>query len=158
MLSGKRVAEAVRRGGGLIRPRNAASSVVASSRGVVGAARGFSAAQQAQQQLPKASALPSYVLNCPETQVTTLPNGLRVASEVRPGSVDDVLCARMLLWHACSGACNCTAFAFSLRGIGAFCPSTRVGEDTHTAAHTAVLARWRFWHEEAAPSSQTASV
>lgn len=26
--------------------------------------------------------LPDYVLNCPETRVTTLPNGLRVASEV----------------------------------------------------------------------------
>lgn len=31
---------------------------------------------------PSAKALPSYILNCPETQVTTLPNGLRVASEV----------------------------------------------------------------------------
>ena len=33
--------------------------------------------------VPTAKELPSYVLNCPETQVTTLPNGLRVASEVR---------------------------------------------------------------------------
>ena len=33
--------------------------------------------------VPTAAELPSYVLNCPETQVTTLPNGLRVASEVR---------------------------------------------------------------------------
>lgn len=31
---------------------------------------------------PTAKSLPAYVLNCPETQVTTLPNGLRVASEV----------------------------------------------------------------------------
>lgn len=86
MLSGKRVAEAVRRGGGLIRPRIAAASVAADSHGVVGvgAARGFSASQA---QMPRASALPSYVLNCPETQVTTLPNGLRVASEVSLTSV-----------------------------------------------------------------------
>lgn len=94
MLSGKRVADAVRRGGGLIRPRNGVTSVAANSRGVVAGAgaagaRGFSAAQA---QVPQASALPSYVLNCPETQVTTLPNGLRVASEVRPVSVGDGLC------------------------------------------------------------------
>lgn len=104
MLSGKRAFEAgsttLRRngGGGLIRPRNALASTVGtpgapstllrqqSSLGAVGAAaaaarRGFSASQAAP--LVKASALPSYVLNCPETQVTTLPNGLRVASEVR---------------------------------------------------------------------------
>lgn len=36
--------------------------------------------------LAKVNDLPSYVLNCPETQVTTLPNGLRVASEVNKRS------------------------------------------------------------------------
>lgn len=97
MLSGKRVAEVgsqtLRRGSGLIRPRNATPLVAAadalvspqaSLRGGAGVAarRQFSAAP-----LPKASALPSYVLNCPETQVTTLPNGLRVASEVGPDSI-----------------------------------------------------------------------
>lgn len=46
-----------------------------------GSRRGMSALQRAS--VPTAKELPSYVLNCPETQVTTLPNGLRVASEVR---------------------------------------------------------------------------
>ncbi|CAM9668469.1 unnamed protein product, partial [Laminaria digitata] len=36
--------------------------------------------------VPTAKELPSYVLNCPETQVTTLPNGLRVASETSHGA------------------------------------------------------------------------
>ncbi|CAM9789232.1 unnamed protein product [Scytosiphon promiscuus] len=103
MLSGKRAFEAgsttLRRNGGLIRPRNSlASSVVAvgsgareqqSPLGAPGAAarRGFSASPAP---LPKASALPSYVLNCPETQVTTLPNGLRVASETSHGATASV--------------------------------------------------------------------
>lgn len=93
MLSGKRALDAgsttLRRNGGLIRPRNALASSVGAGDlqqqtplGAAGATarRSFSAMQAP---LPKASALPSYVLNCPETQVTTLPNGLRVASEVR---------------------------------------------------------------------------
>ncbi|CAM9268685.1 unnamed protein product, partial [Hapterophycus canaliculatus] len=103
MLSGKRALEAgsttLRRNSGLIRPRNALapsvgagepggrqqqSALVAS--GAV-ARRGFSALQAP---LPKASALPSYVLNCPETQVTTLPNGLRVASETSHGATASV--------------------------------------------------------------------
>lgn len=51
-----------------------------SSSRAIGARRGLSAMQGTV--VPMARALPSYVLNCPETQVTTLPNGLRVASEV----------------------------------------------------------------------------
>lgn len=40
--------------------------------------------------LAKVNDLPSYVLNCPETQVTTLPNGLRVASETSHGATASV--------------------------------------------------------------------
>lgn len=51
--------------------------------GHFGARRNLSALQGAESlAAPAAKALPSYVLNCPETEVTTLPNGLRVASEV----------------------------------------------------------------------------
>jgi len=88
MLSGS---QTLRRGSGLIRPRNAAPLIFAadSRESPQASLRGGSAAAAARRRfsaapLPKASALPSYVLNCPETQVTTLPNGLRVASEVGP--------------------------------------------------------------------------
>lgn len=53
------------------------------SSGSLGARRDLSSFQGASPvAAPAAKALPSYVLNCPETEVTTLPNGLRVASEV----------------------------------------------------------------------------
>lgn len=103
MLSGMRVARVgsntLRRNAGVIRPRHAAAAAagsagelhssqhtplpLAATAGATTTRRAFSTARAA---LPKASELPSYVLNCPETQVTTLPNGLRVASEVRPST------------------------------------------------------------------------
>ena len=83
MIQGARTSEAV--GQRLIRCSSdiLRSKAAASAFGVAGMRRGLSVLQGAASvAAPAAKALPSYVLNCPETQVTTLPNGLRVASEV----------------------------------------------------------------------------
>ncbi|CAN0015054.1 unnamed protein product [Ectocarpus sp. 12 AP-2014] len=109
MLSGMKVAKVgsntLRRSAGVIRPRHAVTAAAAgelhssqqtslllataspTTTTTTTTRRPFSAARAA---LPIASELPSYVLNCPETQVTTLPNGLRVASETSHGATASV--------------------------------------------------------------------